>query len=359
MTKLIGLLILLLPLAAVADPAAPQPEKLKIGELLTLSGSFASAGEDCRKGINAAVTDDPAALELVYADSKNDPSAAITEFRKLVSVDNVLAIYTHRSSMGMALNPVSLTAGIPLLGAVGHKDFAAGNKYAFQIWPKSDDDGNFLAQEFIKRGHKKVALVFTEDEWTTAVSQAFRLKYTELGGTIVFDQPVLPAETDFRTLVLQIKSKSPDAIFMNMLLPQIAPLIKQAREFKVSGKLYSNFYVAKKEVLEAAGAVALEGVSYVEMATDLPTLKTKLGLDPNENITGLTLASFVATRLLAQAAAEIKDQPQTAAKLYEALLIQTEVRTPDHTYPVRNRCVEFPLAIKTLNAKGPSPRLGI
>jgi branched-chain amino acid transport system substrate-binding protein len=125
---------------AIADPAATPPEKLKIGMLLTLSGSFASAGEDCRKGAEAGllVAGPQTPIDLIYADTKNEPTTAITEFQRLVRANLVVGVYTHRSSIGMALNPISLNAQVPLLGAVGHRDFARGNNFAFQIWPRSE-----------------------------------------------------------------------------------------------------------------------------------------------------------------------------------------------------------------------------
>ncbi len=224
---LLAVALLVAVSSATAAPGAAQPEPLKIGMLLTLSGNYASAGADCRAGITAALVDNAASsrLNVIYADSKADPTTAISEFRKLMDSDHVLAVYTHRSNIGMAIDPVSQTAGISLLGAVGNKLFAANNNYAFQIWPKSDEEGGFFAAEFKKRGYKNVALLFTQDEWTTSVSDAFRSKFLSLGGSLIFDQAVLPAEIDFRTLLLQVKEKSPDVIFIDALLPQIGLLV--------------------------------------------------------------------------------------------------------------------------------------
>jgi ABC-type branched-subunit amino acid transport system substrate-binding protein len=96
--------------SAAAQSDTARPEKVKVGALLTLSGSFATAGEDCRRGIEAAlaVSGARSSLDVIYADSKNEQTTAISEFRKLVQADKVLAVYTHRSTIGMALNPVSL-----------------------------------------------------------------------------------------------------------------------------------------------------------------------------------------------------------------------------------------------------------
>lgn len=341
-------LLVLLQLESIS--AEESREKIKVGMLLTLSAGFATAGEDCKKGIEAALTDSKSEnlFELLYADSRNNSPTAVSEFKKLVQSDGALAIYTHRSSMGMALNPVSKTAKIPLIGAVGHKGFAVGNEYAFQIWPRSDEEGSEVAREFIRRGYKQAALIFTDDEWTGAVSDGFRREFEKLGGALVFDQSVLLSETDFRTLLIKAKGKTPSAYYMNMLLPQIGPIIKQARQLDVRGQYYSNFYVTRSDVREAAGDVALEGVRYVAINTDLPQLKAKLGVSKKASLQGLTVASYVGTSLLAQAAENI-DGEANSAKLYSALLRQKQVETPDHIYPIIERRVQFPLVVREIS----------
>ena len=338
---------------AITSSSTP-PSKLKVGMILTLSGNFASAGEDCRKGIEAGITNEGQAgvPEPVYSDSRNEPAVAISEFRKLAQLDGVIGVYTHRSSMGMALNPISQSSRIPLLGAVGNKDFAAQNQFAIQVWPRSDEEGYFTAEKLIKRNFKRAALLYTEDEYTTAVSKSFRERFTALGGELVFDQLALPTDHDFHTLVTQIKAKSPEVFYANMLLPQIGPVIKQAREKGISGPIYSNFFTSRKDVMDAAGADALENVRYIEMDTELPLLKKKLNLSEDVTPAGLTVASYVAARLLVQAAAD-KANPKTAGELQAALFRQQVVHTPDHDYPIKDRYIQFPLVVKIMrNGKG-------
>lgn len=350
--RIIILLILTSALSVVTSSAMAESNsgvaKLKVGAILTLSGKFSSAGEDCRKGIEAGVALGGFPIEVSYADSKNDPTTAISEYRRLTTLDNVAAVYTHRSSIGMALNPISRQSRTPLLGAVGNKDFAAQNDFALQVWPRSDEEGYFLANELIKRGLRRAALVYTEDEWTTAVSAAFREKYLSLGGSLVLDQAALPAEADFHTLLAQIKQRAPQAIFVNMLLPQLSPIVKQARELEVPGQIYSNFYMGKPEVRDALGADGLENVRYAELDSNLPALRAQLNLPGNASPAGLTVASYLSMLAIAQV---LKENPsaQSPAALHTALLSLKEIRTPDRSYPIRDRCVVLPLVIRVFH----------
>lgn len=327
------------------SPPTDRNTKLKIGAILTLSGNFAAAGDDARRGIEAALSESDNAnwLEVRYEDSRNEPSVAVAEFQKLVNVDGAAAIYTHRSSIGMALNPISLRGAVPLLGAVGHQEFATGNKFAIQMWPRAHDEGRFVADEFFGKRLKRIAVLWTEDEWTGSVTEGFRGRLKELGVEPVFDQSVLPGERDLRTQLLKLKASAPDVVYFNFLLPQIAPALTQARALDVPGVFFSNFYLAKHEIRDSVGMQALEGVRYVEFDNELPHLKAKLGRD--EPPPGLAVASYVSTLLLAQAA-KAQSKPGTAEEFAESVLRQKEVRTPDGNYLIEDRCVRFPLVVK-------------
>lgn len=331
-----------------------SPEKVRVGAILTLSGGFASVGEDCRRGIEAAldVSDARHRIEVVYADSRNEPVAAISEFEKLSASDNVKAIYAHRSTIGMALNPVSEKLQMPLLGAVAHKDFASGNPFAFQVWSTSDEEGEFLVEQWKKRAYKRIAILTTEDDWTLAVTNRVRSGLSEAGIQLVFEQAVQPTDTDFKSLIPRLKHAAPDVIFMNVVLPQISPLVKQFHQAGVQIALFSNMYAAKKDVLDALGADALEGIRFVEIDTVLPSLNKSLGLDPSLSAPGLSVASYLSTLLLAQA---VKESAQIGSKsdMLTALFQQKELRTPDQIYPVKDRHVKFPLVLKVMRAGKP------
>jgi len=321
-----------------------------VGMLLPLTGNYAAVGADNKQGIEAAqdILKSKAAINLVFADSKADPTTAVSEFRKLIDSDKVLAVYAMRGPVGMAVNPISQSSNISLLGGVGNYQFADTNKYAFQLWSKSDDEGAFLATRMATKGYKKIALLTAEDDWPSAVSKGFREKTDKHELELIYDQEILPSELDFRTVILQIKEKSPDAIFLNLALAQLGPFIKQMREQGVKLPIYSNFWIAKKDVVEAVGEEGLEGVRFVEMGTEFPifkkTIETKFGSNPS----GATLSAYVATILLQQAASELATNP-SPADLYAALLKQKEVRTPDGNIEIVDRCVKFPLVERTMH----------
>ena len=320
-----------------------------IGMLVPLTGPYAPGGVDVRQGFEAgrAAASSPIPLQFIFADSKAEPTTGVSEFRKFLISDKTIGVFVQRGSVGMAINPISRSNKVPLLGGVGNKDFAAMNEYALQFWSKSDDEGAFLAGIFKKRGFSSAAIFTVQDDWQGSVSAAFRSAYEKTGGAILSDVDLLASEVDFRTTLLQLKSKKPAAIFANLSLAQIGPFLKQAKELEVSTPIFSNFWTARKEVMEFAGAAAVEGVHYVEIDTDRPSLVKFVAEKYNSRPAGPTLSAYAAVLLLAQV---MKENPQihTREELAKSLLRQTRVETPDGPIPIVDRVVMFPLVEKQM-----------
>lgn len=348
--KLVSLKLSLLIFVTSALSASADVGKtpIKIGMLLPMSGSYAPVGVDTRQGVEIAQAElsPNQRMEFVFADSKADGAQSVTEFRKLHDTDKVLAVYAFRGPVGMAVNPLSKQTGTPLLGGVGNKDFATSNSYAFQIWPRSDTEGAYLASTVQAMGLKKIAVITVQDDWPVAVAEGFRQSLKRSGGTLVFDEEILPTDNDFKSVITKIRGSNPDAVFVNVALTQIAPFVRQMKDMKVSLPTFSNFWAGKKDVIDSSKDV-MEGVMFAEMATDLTQLKEDLKRKYNSTPSGATVSAYVATMLLAQSLDGMKDA--SANSLYSRLIAQKEIRTRNGSYQIKDRCVEFPMTLRVIH----------
>lgn len=331
-------------LPALCRAADPIP---KIGMLLPLTGNYAAVGSDNRQGIEVALDFAQARnrVEAAFADSKAEAVTAISEFRKLIETEQVVAVFAMRGPVGMAVNPISRELGIGLVGGVGNKDFTLGNPYAIQAWPDSEREGQFLANTFSDLGTKRVAIITSQDDWPVAVTKALLSELEAKNISITSRQEVLPSETDLRSYVSQMKRSSPEIIFANLSLTQIAPFLKFAREQRLSVPIYSNFWAAKSEVIDAAGKDVTEGVRFVEMDTNLPFFRAALDAKFHSEPSGATLSAYAATLLLTQ---PIFKDVKNSKDFASALLKETEVRTPDGPIPIQDRKIRFPLVIRVI-----------
>lgn len=349
--KKILVVALLLHASSFVSAETQRTVKIKVGMIIPLSGAYASGGVDNQRGVEAALaaTTPTSQLEIIYADSKGDPVTGINEFRRLTESERVVAVYVMRGSVGTPLNPLSLSSAIPLIGGVGNKDFAAGNRYAFQAWSKSDEEGTFLAQVLKHHSYDSVALFTVQDDWQSSVSDGFRAAAQNLQLKLVSDQDVVPSESDFRSLLLKVKSSSPRAIFANLGVNQIAPFLRQVKDLQISSPVYCNFWVSKKDVIDSAGVDTVEGVRFVEMNTNLPSLQKFVSEKYSSTPSGATLSAYASTLLLLQTISR-NSTISTKEELYAALLNQTEITTPDGAIPIVDRRVKFPLAEKIVKA---------
>lgn len=332
------------PRALWATPSPGTP--IKVGMLLPLSGGYAAIGADNRQGIELALTEiGEDSLLPVFGDSRTEPSHAINEFKRLVHSDGVQAVFAFRGPIGMAVNPFSRQLRVPLLGGVGNKQFTLLNEYAFQVWPPSDQEGEFIATTIQKIGGDRVGIVTAQDDWTKAVSDALRAILLRDGISVVFDEDVSPPEHDFRALVARLRHVEPGIIFVNVGISQIGPLIRQLREAGLRTPIISNFWINKPEVIQFAGSDALEDVMFAEMSTELPALRKETRRRYGNDPSGATISAYVATMFLAQAArgyASERGRRTFSAQLREIRM----VRTKNGDFPVRDRIVQLPIVMR-------------
>ena len=330
---------------------AATPDSVKIGVIIPLTGNTAPLGEDCRQGIQLAseVAPNSNSVEFVFGDSLDDPKQGVTEFRRLTEAEKVLGIIEFRGPVGMAINPLSLQKGVPLLGGVANVRFAEDNRYAFQLWPTSDDEARLYSQHLIDRGLLTVGLISLQDDYMSSVAEAFRRDYQKLSGKILLDEEVAATESDFLSIVSRLKHASPAVILLNSSISHDAQLLKRIREQGLTQPVVANFYVSKPEALKIAGESA-EGVQFLEIASD-PYVKLKRRLEEKFKVkrpSGATLSCYSGAALLFQTIENAQTKLATPEELYQALIAEKAIKLEDLDLTVTKRRVQFPMAFKVI-----------
>ena len=321
-----------------AEAQSVSQERVPVGALLPLSGSYAAVGEDTRRGMQQALQDGASQkLEVYFEDSRADPATSVNAFRALAS-RKVTGVFAFRGPVGMAVVPLAKQLRIPVLGGVGNKEFTRDNEFAFQLWPRSDDEGQFIAREMARAGVQRIAIMSAEDDWTMAVSRALEEVAPKEGVQVLRFETVAPQENDLRSIIARIHASGPSAIFVNLGISQLGPAVRQIRALGEGAPLYTNFWANKDEVRSSAGD-ALAGAQYAEMRTDLPGIPT--------GFSGATLSSYVGTMILWRAASALSSEP-TAEALAKALQDLSFIDTPAGRFEVRKRCVIFPLVMRKI-----------
>jgi branched-chain amino acid transport system substrate-binding protein len=339
----------LVALLIITSSIKVEAQSTKIGVLIPETGNYASLGDDCRLGLEIARENyDLKNLKIIYADSQAENKVAITEFNRLVETENVSAVLLSRSNVGLAVNPYSLKKKIPILGMVGHEEFVKQNPYAFQFWPKTEDEGAKLAQALLASGKRRVSIIMSEDEWLLNLGRYFKTSFLAGGGEVLQEELIPIAETDISTVLLRASAKKPDAIYLNVAHGTIAPGLRRIYERSPQAEVVSNFWVGKPEVIEAAGKEQTEGVGFVEVS-----LKQKKFLEAYEklkskrNPTGMTYDCYSAFVALGNITSDGKSL--SPIEVQERLLKLTSIKLLDEDIPISGRIVSYTLAYKEIH----------
>ncbi len=271
----ISTIIFLLSLSAISSVAAQTPKSVeqriyKIGVSTALTGSAATYGQDIRDALLFANEKlGNGRFKLIIEDDRCHPKDAVTVAHKFIDVDKVDFVLGFACS-GAALGALPLyeRAKIPVIviGASSPKVAEAG-EYIFRTTP-SDLYAADALYGLIKKKQKSVALLSELTDYAQDLKNAFVARNQSNELTII-TKDYLPDSADFKTLLLSIKSKNPEAIFINTQAEStFATILKQLHELGWKIPVYGAYWPGSPALLSVAKEY-LEGVQFA----DTPSLK--------------------------------------------------------------------------------------
>jgi len=247
-----------------------EANEVKVGVISPLTGPAASFGVSQKNGTELALEDINAKggingkkVIAVYEDSQLDPNKALSAFKKLVSVDKVPVVIGQGSTTEiLALAPASDQSKIILVspGASGAKITGSG-KYIFRLSPSDAFQGTMAANFAAKKGFKKGAIIYVNNDWGNGLKDGFEKDFKLAGNEIVSSEAIEPASKDFKTVLVKIKTKSPDFVYIPIHPDQAGVLLKQAKELGAKLQFIGADSFSEKSILTVAGNSA-EGVIF-------------------------------------------------------------------------------------------------
>ena len=223
--------------AIVATPAdaADAPAKIKIGTLYASSGNFAAISMPVHLGLKLWVDQTNAEggafvkafgkkipLELVEYDDQSNPATAATLYNQLITQDKVdLLVADSGSVLTAAAVPIARDHKVLLFDqtGTGANFFTKDNPYIVllsdpvsSIWPKYAAE--FLAKKGPELGIKRVALIYSTNDFTGTQANAVRDMVKKSGAPIafVYDNGVPTTTTNYTVLINNIQAAQPDAV---------------------------------------------------------------------------------------------------------------------------------------------------
>ncbi|MEW5921374.1 MAG: ABC transporter substrate-binding protein [Bacillota bacterium] len=271
---LIALLLMVVLVASCApakQTAGDKKESIKIGAILPLSGWGADYGDEAQKGINLAVAEFNNAggingkeVVVLFEDSAADAKQAVSGAKKLIEIDKVRAIvgvmFSHEA---LAIAPMTEQNKVPLIcGMANHPDIALSGEYNFVI-NESSPGMVIKLVDFLyeKRGMKKLGVLAFDTDYGHSVAKTMDGRLKEIGGELVITELYPPGTSDFKSLLLKVKSAEPDVLMLVGSPPDTIQIIRQMSELGLKIPVAGSDMIREKAILDAVGKL-MDGVLY-------------------------------------------------------------------------------------------------
>lgn len=262
--KIIHLLAIALVIS-IASLDATAEDKIKIGVSAPLTGDAALYGADIRDSIifaNERLAN--GRYKLVIEDDHCSEKSAVAVAQKFVAqkVSAVIGFGCSGALLGAA--PVYEKNKLPAIAsATGAPAISAAGDYIFRTIPSL----NVAAEKLFKyaSGHfSSVGIISEESAYCQGLKKAFIEANTKNSLTLSTEE-FLPDTVDFRPILLRLKSKNPQALFLN---PQteigLVRLKTQLNELHWNPALLATYYPGSPTYLKAFGDAG-DGIVYADL----------------------------------------------------------------------------------------------
>lgn len=241
--------------------------KMKIGVAVPLSGAGAAYGTDIRNALvfaNKKLAD--SAYDLIIEDDGCNDRQAVTVAHKLIDIDKVKFVLGFGcSGTVLASAPVYEAAHVVVIASgTGAPAISFAGDYIFRTKPSLNIAAGLLAKDMAAK-FKKVGVITEETAYAQGLTDAVTKTAAPLGVEILNENFISQTE-DFRSLLLRLKSKGAEAVFLN---PQgeagMVLLYKQWLALNWKVPVYGTFHPGSAAFLGAIGRDA-DGIIYADLA---------------------------------------------------------------------------------------------
>ena len=269
---------------SVGSVYAQDVNIVKLGFAAPLTGPQSHYGEDMRRGLMLALEEaneqgieidgKTAKFELVSRDDQADPRTAVQVAQQIVDegVDGMLGHFN--SGTTIPASRVYHDAGLPQIAMATSPEYTdQGYETTFRMMTSDTQqgaaNGAFMVNDL---GAKKIALIDDRTAYGQGLADQVAKAVEAAGGEIIAREYTTDKANDFTSILTNIKSQEPDAIFFGGLDAQSGPMRRQMATLGIEAPLVSGEMTRSETFLKLAGEAAngtyasLAGVPLQQMA---------------------------------------------------------------------------------------------
>ena len=323
--------------------SAEQPAPVRIGAVLSLSGTGRTYGQANRMGLMLAVEEINAAggvrgrpVELIIRDDGSEPRKAMAAALELIQRHRVIAIIGGTTSdVARSIARVcDRNRTIFITPFATHPEITRGHRYVFRVSFSDVEQARTMA-EFARRDLRVRSVVILNNIasiYSSSLSQAFRDQFTQRGGQILRMINYTPDTRDFAQLLrpLQTIPDRPVYIYLPGGILDTIRIVMALRKMQIPVVLLGADTWDSEELLQRLGPAFQEAyyttlyhpdLRIPENRTFLQHFRARFQQPPMPD----AVAAYDAVQILSRALATV---PEWTADTVRDALLHIDYRGP-------------------------------
>lgn len=278
-TQKAGITALAFTAAMTSALAAGESSVLRFGVPYPQTGTLAEYGANYSDGIRLAVQEindqggiavgsKKVKVEAVFCDTQADTAKAAACGRRLASQEEVRAMLISTSLETFPIMSFNNDANSPFLiisSSASNKLVTQKNPLVVRYWYNTYSYmPNFTrtlkeALGTVESGPQTISIMQSEDEFGKAWADTFSKGWKDTGGTMGRSATYATTATDFYPQLTAVLKGKPNLLAVPGTCPQVAPMVKQARELGFTGRFIFQISCGPQEISKSVGEKAIVG----------------------------------------------------------------------------------------------------
>ncbi len=306
-----------------------QPEEIKIGAILPLTGLAAPFGQWMSQGEKLAVEEindkggiNGKLIKLIIEDGAGDPKTSVAAYKKVVESEKAKIIITTLSPVSLTLIPLVDKDNVLLFANAAHPGITGKSGFVFRHSNTADKEAEIIGKFILSKSElRKITSCILNDDFGISFREELvkSIKGRRNLNGILFER----GKTDFRTIVQKVITDKPDIVVCVGYPKQLGLLTKRLREYKYKGTIITNMSFNSPDAINTAGEAA-KGIYYTDFDLDSNNPDyIKLSRKYKEKFGGTlpfwTLSDFNTIKLIVRAVSEVGYDPEKISKFLKNL----------------------------------------
>jgi branched-chain amino acid transport system substrate-binding protein len=263
---------------AVSLPALAQ-DKVKLVDVVELSGAGATAGTNWKNGIDLAVADINAKggilgkqIEIVHYDTQTNPGNTRAAVQRAIDEGTYAVLGPVFSGpIGASMQIAQRAEIAQLVGGEAAGLTKQGNQYLFRTSLSQSAAMPKIAKylkDTVKAG--SVAVVWVNNDFGKGGRDAILPELEKAGIKLAVDVATEQGQADFAADAIKVKNSNADAVFVYLNEEESARFLRAAKQQGITKPMVGETTLLGAKVIELAGDAANGVKGHVGLSIDAP-----------------------------------------------------------------------------------------